>query len=49
MMKDEIVHFQIKLMHVNIFNDFDIVECCTFILYDQFQRNNSRFFRFKFL
>ncbi len=36
MMKDEIIHFQIKLTYVNILNDFNIVECCTFILHDWF-------------
>jgi hypothetical protein len=34
MMKDEIIYLQIKLTCVDIFNDFDIVECCTFILHD---------------
>jgi len=34
MRKDEIIHFQIKLTCVNIFNDFDIIECCTLVLHD---------------
>jgi len=34
MMKDEIIYLQIELTCVNILNDFDIVEYCTFILHD---------------
>jgi hypothetical protein len=34
MMKDEIIYLQIELTCINILNDFDIVECCTFVLHD---------------